>query len=84
MTFVDSNRQRHWAVGEIGQVCVVVSGGGGGGGGAELLTWIIIHCRFRHAHHETKDWLPRVSGLDGREGAIVSLKTVENVVSRSN
>ena len=43
-------------------------GVGVGGGGLNYLR-AHIHLRFRHAHHETKDWLPR-----GRKGAIEILK----------
>ena len=38
-----------------------VGGGGGGGVGVKA------NLRFRHAHHETKDWLPSIVFRGWRE-----------------
>ena len=40
-------------------MCVWGGGGGAGGGGGLYYLRAHTHLRFRHAHHETKDWLPR-------------------------
>ena len=52
--------QHHITVPKM-SLCVCVWGGGGGRGQNYLRAH--IHWRFRHAHHETKDWLP---GLGSR------------------
>ena len=55
-------------------------GGGGEGEGQKYLRVPISTLRFRHAHHETKDWLPNLGSRGGRgeEGAIEIVKTFEN------
>ena len=42
----------------------------GGGGGLNYLR-AHINLRFRHAHHETKDWLPSLGSRGGRDKRVL-------------
>ena len=59
--------------------------GGGAGGGVNYLR-AHIHLRFRHAHHETKDWLPPDYGLgaDGVGGGSGGCGLGEAIINYEN
>ena len=56
---------------------------GGGGAGLNYLR-AHIHLRFRHAHHEIKDWPPSLGsrGGWGKKGAVVILNQLRCMSER--
>ena len=54
--------------------CCDNKAGGGGGGGSLNYLHAHIHSRFRHAHHETKDWLPSLGSRGRRKYMYIFLQ----------